>query len=266
MSPQTTNKPPLSCQVLPQLHSTCAAALDPDADLCSAPECRAALRCAGALLRRHVFLAPDAAPALLECVLAGCGPGRPAWQRIQSLAVLKSLASDPPLMYCLFRTYDMSIHRDVNAVHDTVRTAVDITKAFVKASQERPEDDLMEKLGSLHSARAAGKELQAPDGIEPPGGAGAAAAGGGGGGGAAGAGVYGEVWVAHSALELLIANVSALESLADTALRAQAEHEEGGRGDLVAVGPHGGELESPDSPGGFWLLSAVLWLVWGGEG
>lgn len=53
---------------------------------------------------------------------------RPAWQRLQCLSVLRSLAADAPLLYCLFRAYDMSIHRDCNAVHDVVRAAVDILK------------------------------------------------------------------------------------------------------------------------------------------
>jgi hypothetical protein len=57
------------------------------------------------------------------------------WQRVQALGVLRGLASDAPLLYCLFRGYDMSIHRDINAVHDTVRAAVDILK--VRAGCER---------------------------------------------------------------------------------------------------------------------------------
>jgi len=234
---------------------------------------------------------------------------RPVWQRIQALTVLRGLAADAPLTYCLFRTYDMSIHRDVNAVHDTVRTAVDILKvrgwadgwmdgldgwmggrvgdcctvrahtnpaatpnhpkpplnqqAFARASHERPEDDLLNTLGALHSARAAGKELQAPDGLDFPTGPAGALSGGGGAGG--GPGAYGEVWVAHGALELLLGVVSTIESLADGVLRAAAERGEGG-----GVGEEG-EVEPPDMPGG-WGGGSVSkgfvdgaggeWLVW----
>lgn len=61
-------------------------------------------------------------------VLRHTTPPRPYWQRVQALTVLRSLALEAPLMYCLFRAYDMSIHRDMNAVHDTVRATVEILK------------------------------------------------------------------------------------------------------------------------------------------
>lgn len=63
-------------QVCPRLQAVCASALEPDVEPTAAPECRAALRCVGALLRRHMYLVPDAAPEVLECVLAASAQGR----------------------------------------------------------------------------------------------------------------------------------------------------------------------------------------------
>lgn len=59
-------------------------------------------------------------PAVLKC--------RMPWQRVLSLQVLRWLMSDPLLLYALFTSYDMSIHHDVNAVHDTLHVALDIVK------------------------------------------------------------------------------------------------------------------------------------------
>jgi hypothetical protein len=53
---------------------------------------------------------------------------RMPWQRLLSLQVLRWLMSDPQLLYALFSTYDMSIHHDVNAVHDTLQVALEIVK------------------------------------------------------------------------------------------------------------------------------------------
>jgi hypothetical protein len=50
------------------------------------------------------------------------------WQRLLSLQVLRWLMSDPQLLYSLFTAYDMSIHHDVNAVHDTLQVALEIVK------------------------------------------------------------------------------------------------------------------------------------------
>jgi hypothetical protein len=50
------------------------------------------------------------------------------WQRLLSLQVLRWLMSDPQLVYSLFTAYDMSIHHDVNAVHDTLQVALEIVK------------------------------------------------------------------------------------------------------------------------------------------
>jgi hypothetical protein len=50
------------------------------------------------------------------------------WQRLLSLQVLRWLMSDPQLLYALFTAYDMSIHHDVNAVHDTLQVALEIVK------------------------------------------------------------------------------------------------------------------------------------------
>jgi hypothetical protein len=113
-------------------------------------------------------------------------------------------------------------------------------QAFVASTSDRPDDDAMAALGSLHSARAAGKELQPPDlATELPGGVGP-----GGGGGGAGA-AAGEVWVAHSALELLLAVVSAVESLADGVLRAPpGARDEGAPGGRASST----DLETPDTP------------------
>ena len=97
----------------------------------------------------------------------------------------------------------------------------------------------MAVLGTLHSARAAGKELQPPDLTLDFTGAGAGGAGGGGVGGGPG-----EVWVAHSALELLLAVVGAVESLADGVLRAPLEAQEAS----VPGGRASAELDAPDTP------------------
>jgi len=50
------------------------------------------------------------------------------WQRLLSLQVLRSLMADHQLLYVLFTTYDMSIHHDMNAVHDTLNVAVETLK------------------------------------------------------------------------------------------------------------------------------------------
>lgn len=50
------------------------------------------------------------------------------WQRLLSLQVLRSLMADQQLLYVLFTSYDMSIHHDMNAVHDTLTVAVDTIK------------------------------------------------------------------------------------------------------------------------------------------
>lgn len=50
------------------------------------------------------------------------------WQRLLSLQVLRWLMLDPLLLYALFTSYDMSIHHDVNAVHDTLHVALEIVK------------------------------------------------------------------------------------------------------------------------------------------
>ncbi len=50
------------------------------------------------------------------------------WQRLLSLQVLRSLMADHQLLYVLFTSYDMSIHHDVNAVHDTLNVAVEAIK------------------------------------------------------------------------------------------------------------------------------------------
>lgn len=125
-------------------------------------------------------------------------------------------------------------------------------KAFVRSSNERPEDELMQLLGSFHSARAAGKELTPPDLLDVPGSSGGAGALSGG-GGASSAGAYGEAWVAHCALELLLSVVGALESLTDGVVRGGVERGEG-RGNGGPMGA-AGELEPPDTPGG-WLGGA----------
>lgn len=53
---------------------------------------------------------------------------RMPWQRLLSLQVLRSLMADQQLLYVLFTSYDMSIHHDMNAVHDTLTVAVDTIK------------------------------------------------------------------------------------------------------------------------------------------
>lgn len=50
------------------------------------------------------------------------------WQRLLSLQVLRSLMADHQLLYVLFTSYDMSIHHDMNAVHDTLSVAVEALK------------------------------------------------------------------------------------------------------------------------------------------
>lgn len=55
-------------------------------------------------------------------------PHRMPWQRLLSLQVLRSLMADHQLLYVLFTTYDMSIHHDMNAVHDTLTVAVEAIK------------------------------------------------------------------------------------------------------------------------------------------
>jgi hypothetical protein len=52
------------------------------------------------------------------------------WQRLLSLQVLRSLMADQQLLYVLFTSYDMSIHHDMNAVHDTLTVAVDTIKVW----------------------------------------------------------------------------------------------------------------------------------------
>lgn len=53
---------------------------------------------------------------------------RMPWQRLLSLQVLRSLMADHQLLYVLFTSYDMSIHHDMNAVHDTLSVAVEALK------------------------------------------------------------------------------------------------------------------------------------------
>lgn len=53
------------------------------------------------------------------------------WQRVLSLQVLRWLMADPALLYCLFTCYDMSIHHDTNAVHDTLSVALEAVKVCV---------------------------------------------------------------------------------------------------------------------------------------
>lgn len=47
------------------------------------------------------------------------------WQRLLCFQVLRVLMADHHLLYLLFTSYDMSIHHDMNAVHDTLRVAVE---------------------------------------------------------------------------------------------------------------------------------------------
>jgi hypothetical protein len=55
------------------------------------------------------------------------------WQRVLSLQVLRWLLADPLLLYTLFQQYDMSIHHDLNAVHDTASLLIDIIKVSAVA-------------------------------------------------------------------------------------------------------------------------------------
>ena len=282
-------------RVCPQVRAAAVGALNGEPEFAGAAECRAALRCAGALLRRHALLLPDAAPALLADLAAGAAPGRPAWQRVQALAALRGVAADAPLAYCLFKAHDASIHRDPNVVGDLARVAVDLLKNFARAASERErerggggpgggggagggagggggsgnEDDLMVALGALHSARASGREIAPPDGPDAACGAGAvpglppalAVAAGGGGAGAAAvaaaAAAMGEVWVAHAALELLLALSSSVEGLADGVLRAAAERAEAG--DAGASASNGGGSSGGGGGGG----GGSTWTLFG---
>lgn len=58
---------------------------------------------------------------------------RMPWQRLLSLQVLRSLMADHQLLYVLFTSYDMSIHHDMNAVHDTLSVAVEAIKVGLAA-------------------------------------------------------------------------------------------------------------------------------------
>jgi hypothetical protein len=71
---------------------------------------------------------PPAAAAVVAVCLNLCVACRMSWQRLLSLQVLRWLMSDPQLVYALFTAYDMSIHHDVNAVHDTLQVALEIVK------------------------------------------------------------------------------------------------------------------------------------------
>lgn len=61
---------------------------------------------------------------------------RMPWQRLLSLQVLRSLMADHQLLYVLFTSYDMSIHHDMNAVHDTLSVAVEAIKVSLLGSFE----------------------------------------------------------------------------------------------------------------------------------
>lgn len=54
-----------------------------------------------------------------------------------SLQVLRWTVADPYVLYALFTSYDMSIHLDMNAVHDTLQVALDIVKVGALARTTR---------------------------------------------------------------------------------------------------------------------------------
>ncbi|WIA43332.1 hypothetical protein OEZ86_009826 [Tetradesmus obliquus] len=187
----------LQTKMGPCLAELSVAALDPEVEPASAGEAKLLLRCVGAMLRKHALLLPELAPKMIETLLAGCGASRMPWQRLLSLQVLRWLMSDPQLLYALFSAYDMSIHHDVNAVHDTLQVALEIVKAYVKQA-DASEDDLMERLSSIYKGRADGKELQ----IDVDSAVVVAAA-------------TQEAWVAYLALDMLLSVVACVETLAD---------------------------------------------------
>eukprot|EP00878_Enallax_costatus_P031943 GHUV01035017.1.p1 GENE.GHUV01035017.1~~GHUV01035017.1.p1 ORF type:complete len:583 (+),score=181.66 GHUV01035017.1:253-2001(+) len=192
----------LKNKVGPCLAELSRTALDPEVEPASVGEAKLLLRCVGALLRKHVLLLPDLSVTLIETLLAGCKTNRMPWQRLLSLQVLRWLLSDPYLLYALFTSYDMSIHHDVNAVHDTLHVALEIVKAFIKTA-DSSDEDLIGSLSAIYRSKLDGKEQQIDVDTMTP----AHAAG-------------QEVMIAYLALEVLLAVVSGVETLADAANNA----------------------------------------------
>lgn len=74
-------------------------ALDPDVDANNMMDVRLVVRGVGAVLRKHSSLAPDKCAVFLQMLLRGMGPTCMPWQRITVLQTIRTMVSDPMLVY-----------------------------------------------------------------------------------------------------------------------------------------------------------------------
>ncbi|KAL6763628.1 hypothetical protein V8C86DRAFT_3129698 [Haematococcus lacustris] len=209
-------------QVCPVLEKLLSSAVDPQLDPNSIADARMVIRCAAAVLSKHVALAPDRCATMMQTLLRGLSPRAAAWQRIAVLLSLRGMLADPSLVYRLYRTFDQappSQFGGLRALSALLTACADACRDFLRLAADS-EEDLVTSLALLYDKKQHGREFDVEQHCRE--------------------GVFGgaEVLVPYLALDSVLHFAGSLEDLTNSLLLA-------GNGSGAAGGAAAGKAPGP---------------------